>query len=285
MGSTNNLDAGADSHGEGAEDEPEPEDPEVSDELALQRLHGEVDACLMSLGNWEAESLERREALKRELEAKYGFSYDEALESVGPNGEGFVHQRDEGFDSQDEGDATDGGCGPSARLAAFAPRERPMLSVAAPPVGQAADVMLSSSMQRVDEARLATLRAEVEELRRRSAEADAWHAADAQAAEADDLIGTVSGLAEWCAELDHVLDSPQLPKQTWDENRSELKVLEETEQALQSARDQAGRLEGALGDAYAQMEAEIGDLEKLLADCDAARAKIQAPTEMTSPII
>merc|ERR1711971_19916 len=132
--------------------------------------------------------------------------------------------------------------------------------------------MLSSSMQRVDEARLATLRAEVEELRRRSAEADAWHLADAQAAEADDdLVGAVSGLAAWCAEVDQALDFPQLPTETWDENRNELKVLDETEHALQDARHQAGQLEGALGDAYSRMEAEIGDLEKLLADCDAAR--------------
>lgn len=256
----------------GAEDEPEPEEAEVSD-LAL--LHGEVDACLMSLGNWEAESRQRREELKMELEAKYGFSYEEALESVSPSGEGHLHRRlDEGLASEDEGDEE-----LSARRAVFAPRGRPMFGSAAPPVDGAADAMLSNSMQRADEGRLAMLRAEVEELRRRSAEADVSHFTDAQAGEAnDEMIGTANGLAAWCAELDQVLDSPGLPTQPWDENTSELQVLEEYEQTLQSARSQADRMEGALGDAYARMEAEIGDLEKLLADCDAARAKIhQAP--------
>jgi DNA repair exonuclease SbcCD ATPase subunit len=264
-------------HDEGAEDEPEPEEEEVPGELAL--LHGEVDACLMSLGNWEVESQQRREELKRELEAKYGFSYDEALESVSTSGEGLSQRRHDELTHEDEGvpDSSD------ERFAVFAPRERPMFNMAAHLADSAPDAILTTAMQRVDDGRLETLRAEVDELRRRSAEADALHAADSEAAGTnDDLVGTASGLAAWCEELDQVLDAPELR----DETRRELQVLEETEKALQSARSQAGHLEGALGDAYARMEAEIGDLEKLLADCDAARGKIrQAPAEMAPNIV
>lgn len=263
----------------GTEDEPEPEEQEVPTELALRQLHGEVDACLQSLGSWEAESRRRREELKRELEAKYGFSYDEALASLGG---------DEGLLSHNEGVASDDDF---QLISAFSPQDRvpATFSVATlPEVGAArADSSMSNSMQDIEERRLAMLRAEVEDLKRRSAEADALYLADAQAAEVDDddLSGAAHGLAAWCAELDDVLDFERLPDalQQVPSEANELQIIEETEQALERARNRAGRLEDSLGDAYARMEAEIGDLEKLLADCDLARASMtRSPTETAS---
>jgi hypothetical protein len=141
-------------------------------------------------------------------------------------------------------------------------------------------------LRRADEARIARLREEVEELKQQGVEMEARSAEDTGAG-----AGLSGGLRDWCAEVDAALGLP--PQQDLvdpsglDEDiigggrrllSQELGPLasapgQEFESQFVDAWAEGERLECALGAARGRVDLELGELERLLAECDDLQAK------------
>jgi len=119
-----------------------------------------------------------------------------------------------------------------------------------------------------EQARLAALRAEVEALRCREAEMESRLHGDAGiAAQAlDTSMPDGLGLSEWCSEVDAVLAL----------DPSSTDGFGALENELQQVSKHVGVTQGAMQSAGCRIEAELGELERMLADCDAQVARVRA---------
>lgn len=171
----------------GNEEENEGADAEKEEKLSqeVQNLHQEMESFLGSLDNWEEDSRKHREEMKRKLAEQYGFSYEEALgswqgapeawgESELPKSPAGSTQPLMDFDRQEEPEhpveeapiTVPGSRLGEAELGApgrFGGGSRVSASVREPLPGE----MGSLAALRADEERLAKLRQELEELKKR----------------------------------------------------------------------------------------------------------------------
>lgn len=269
--------------GEGAEEDTAGGVMRQEREVARQvaELCGDLDACLASMGAWEEEGRQRREVLKRELEAQYGFTYEEAVEAktVYDSRQENADESPLGSEAAEEDDNEEN----RGQVAPYSTSPPPFLAcglLAAPsaipyaapfaiaPLGGVDEARLLA-----DEARLARLREEVEELRQQSLQAETARISfEAQAFPPD------ADLSAWCLEVDKALVAAPLPPSLGAASPglglAECEGLEEIEEALASARAHAGRMESDLSVAHARIESELSDLDRLLSECDAIHAKM-----------
>lgn len=257
-----------------------PEDHEAAVELARQAqelsdLSAEVDACLASLEDWREEQAQQKEALRKELEEHFGDVPDADATSEG----------EEDAVSEDVTEAPSAappreGAGGGAGLWAVKG-----CRVSEPGPGGSSLCELEE-LRRADEARIARLREEVEELKQQGVEMEARsRLAEAEALEAGAEgtgagTGLSGGLRDWCAEVDAALGLP--PQQDLvdtsglDEDiiAGERRLLaQEFESQLVDVWAEGERLECALGAARGRVDLELGELERLLAECDDLQAK------------
>lgn len=246
---------------------------EVSRQVA--ELCGEVDACLESMANWEEESRQRREALKRELEAQYGFSYEEAsLDGPRVEAESGLEEEEEENEEMNVSAYIRG-----AEPLVASMLEVPMAQRAVPAAHYRAFDGQDEAMRLADEARIERLRNEVEKLRRRGAQVEAVQ----EEVSGVDLDG--SCMREWCAEVDAALGMPMddsLDMSYYGGPGGMEGGLELIDNRLASAMEHGSDIEGALNVANLRIEAELGDLDRLLSECDAIQAKMDQATVQAS---
>jgi len=263
--------------GDDASYEPNEVEQEAEAEVSRQvaELCGEVDACLESMANWEEESRQRREALKRELEAQYGFSYEDSMLD-GPRVEA-----ESGLEEDEEENE-------EMNVSAYIRGAEPLVaSMMDPPMAQRAVPAAhyraldgqDEAMRLADEARIERLRAEVEKLRRRGAQGEAAQ---------EEVSGTdldSSCMREWCAEVDAALGMPMddsLDMSYYGGPGDMESGMEIIDNRLASAMEHGRDIEGALNVANMRIEAELGDLDRLLSECDAIQAKMDQATLQAS---
>eukprot|EP00933_Yihiella_yeosuensis_P053829 TRINITY_DN5211_c1_g1_i2.p1 TRINITY_DN5211_c1_g1~~TRINITY_DN5211_c1_g1_i2.p1 ORF type:complete len:284 (+),score=63.31 TRINITY_DN5211_c1_g1_i2:185-1036(+) len=222
----------------------------------LNDLCGEMDDCLESLERWKAQRKMDNEAMEKELK-----SLRREAELFEASEQDCKRTLEEVSKIEDEEEYP---CEPIEEHIS-APSRKP---ISASDNDDAASRALASirmeAQAREDAARIAQLRAEVDHLRQKAA------AAEADESEMD--FGTsmdinvsglpdVSGLSEWCAEVDVAA----------------LRLLapDELEEHLLKARHRVGSLETDLDSAKCRVDAELGELEQMLAECDAMRAQIR----------
>jgi hypothetical protein len=105
-----------------------------------------------------------------------------------------------------------------------------------------------------EEQRIERLRAEVEELRKGLAASEfVFDAHD------DPPLGVELGVAAWCHEVDVALEDPAF----------ETSGLGDLEGRLLATKIQVGKMEDALSAAHGQVNAELAELDQLLAECSA----------------
>eukprot|EP00930_Biecheleria_cincta_P053337 TRINITY_DN3876_c0_g1_i1.p1 TRINITY_DN3876_c0_g1~~TRINITY_DN3876_c0_g1_i1.p1 ORF type:complete len:294 (+),score=81.23 TRINITY_DN3876_c0_g1_i1:68-883(+) len=236
---------------EGAEEEAEEEEAaEVAKEI--RALHDEMDDCLASLDQWRAERKQESEAMLRDMEALCNAQSNE-LEVAEEE-----TKNDDALSSGAE-DAEPVEKPVAVRKCVAAGAERP---------AQMSFAVQSLEVPEQEQARLAALRAEVEALRSREAEMERRLHGDAGiAAEAlDSSLPDGLGLSEWCSEVDAVLALDPLSTDGFGALENELKTVAE----------HVGATKGSLESAGCRIEAELGELERMLAECDAQMARARA---------
>eukprot|EP00931_Biecheleriopsis_adriatica_P105561 TRINITY_DN8012_c0_g1_i1.p1 TRINITY_DN8012_c0_g1~~TRINITY_DN8012_c0_g1_i1.p1 ORF type:complete len:266 (+),score=107.09 TRINITY_DN8012_c0_g1_i1:43-840(+) len=235
---------------ESLEPQPQERDEEVAQEI--RALHEEMDDCLASLAQWRQEREREREVMEREFEAKCAAQLREL------QAERF-EEDDQATRLEEEDEAHSSGA-EDAEPMELAEAKRPapaacpaMPSTIAPPQATEAD------------SRLASLRAEVEALRRKEAEVERRFMADA--ANSEEVLEASPpgglGLTQWCAEVDAALG----------QDAGSSGALEEQ---MLKARERVGATEGALELAGNRLEGELSELERMLADCSALQARARA---------
>jgi hypothetical protein len=235
----------------------EAEEPQLSAEAqrALSKLNTDMDSCLASLEDWKEESRLRRIKLERELEAEFGFS------SAAPEMD--ESQREEP-DSESE-DVT--GVDMSRYLGGAGRRQHGQRQPLSPLKDSQANMagVSSSKSKAKDDARLADqeridkLRAEVEAMRQQ----EAYNMSSAEFASydpSDEIGGAIpdaSKLNDWCDEVDAALEDPSFGTGFG---------------SAMAGAAQAGLDDMQLGMQAAQsrVEADILEMEKLMAECNAA---------------
>jgi hypothetical protein len=263
---------------------------QTEEEQQLAELCGEMDACLASLNGWEAQRERDREALKKQLEAQYGFSYEDAVldtaEDAGKNGEDEYLQADRETlaDSDDCEAALESEPIPSSGSLARggAGRDLPTTVVEQPaPFNRMVDAMDAELDANV---RLNKLRAEVEELRKNAlaeATSSPWDD-DVSALDVSALDGLAaldstslgpdnsaldSSAAQWCRDVEAVLGSGGGDSG----GDFDLAALDAK---MAMALNQGGEINLAMENANARIDAELADLDKMMAECDAVHAKL-----------
>lgn len=234
----------------------------------IAELSREMDACLSSLEGWEGESERRREALKRELESAYGFSYqDTTSEVLGTLGHATV---DLEVEDMPVDEASGRMHAASARLASQNPDrfepDRGFLLRESPEV------------VRAEEERIGRLRREVEEMRRQ-----ACGDTGSPAMETPDVLqasyAATAGLSAWCAEVDAALAGEDLPVSGFPVGGSPTmgaRGLRTIEGQLADAMKEVAGMEERLDQAQSQVNAELGDLDRLLAECNQVMGKVSS---------
>mmetsp|Transcript_37617 Transcript_37617/g.95298 ORF Transcript_37617/g.95298 Transcript_37617/m.95298 type:complete len:325 (-) Transcript_37617:58-1032(-) len=259
--------------------------PEVSPRSRdIAELCGEMDSCLASLGHWEEESRLRVLALRKDLEAQYGFAFDENAarfpaweaqdciasdpEDDNLNGSYMrllekeelvieAHRRAIAAQASD----LEKRPGSAGSLMATSP-----LKASTPRISRA----LHDPQRQNDEDRIAKLRAEVDILRQREAEMQQeimqqW--LEIEGAEGSPERSDTSAL---CCEADYLLrDGSPAPAMTTLEVMAAIDAEEQEEFArmearLASAQAGLGAMEAALDSARSEMDSELSELERLL---------------------
>lgn len=252
----------------------------------IEDLNTEMDACIASIGRWEEESRQRREALERELERCYATGRDSLVAEVAAPGEDSDVQ-DPSYDTgrlrRDELELELEACygaDSAASLAANAaalPGEAsrpPSAPVCSPLAGVSAQhraspstalasaehkLMAAAQTVAEDEARIEKLRAEVEHLRCcQQGRISAGSTADVELPLGPD---------------GHIFMEDSLGQMPFDGDVDD--EINELEGRLQDAKSYLGHFEEAIGDSQFTVDAEINELEKLLNECDAARAQMR----------
>eukprot|EP00440_Ansanella_granifera_P056256 gb/GFBE01060973.1/.p1 GENE.gb/GFBE01060973.1/~~gb/GFBE01060973.1/.p1 ORF type:complete len:268 (+),score=76.17 gb/GFBE01060973.1/:1-804(+) len=232
----------------------EPKEDEEDEQVAqeLRALHEEMDDCLSGLAQWRQDRERENQAIERELEAKYARQLKD-------------------FQNMDEApDQAAESSGAEDAEPVEAPAARPR-AVAAAVVSEVPRSMVAglSSIPAAEssteaDARLAGLRAEVEALRRREAEVEKRFQNDAVVANSALDTSTNLGLTQWCLEVDAAVGSNAGAES------------DDLEGQLLKARGLVGKTEGALESAGCRLEAELSELERMLSECDALKARARA---------
>jgi len=248
----------------------------------IAELCGEMDSCLASLSKWEEDSRCRVEALRKGLEAEYGFGFEDKVR--------FPAWELRDIDSEDAPDE------PLERSAPGLLDQEELVGEAycralalgtSSPEPRTEDLRREAStdpLRRADEERIAKLRAEVENLRQKEAEMQQeifqqWLDAEAlegsgsaaAAAAAMPVGANSSNISFLCREADQILgetgggDSPARAKLAA-EDEEECAEMEEIEARLAAVQDGITHMEGNLDSARSMVDSELSELEKLLAD-------------------
>lgn len=233
----------------------------------VKDLHNEMDDCLASLDVWARERKIQSDALQKELEAQYGFSYQEAMAfeagDIGIHGDG-LGDTDEAAELNPYDSRI-----PHAPFVGIADRSRTSgVTVEA----SSSALVVDDATRQTDEIRIAKLRAEVEELRHRgdAVEATVPEPEGSPRLHPGELSG-VSGLTDWCAEVDAALGLPPSPLAN---NVAGGDGLDAIESKLADAKMRGTEMDGELCSAKARIDAELNDLETLLSECTAIQEKL-----------
>mmetsp|Transcript_89320 Transcript_89320/g.255812 ORF Transcript_89320/g.255812 Transcript_89320/m.255812 type:complete len:326 (-) Transcript_89320:64-1041(-) len=263
-----------------------PGGPEVSPRSRdIAELCGEMDSCLASLGQWEEESRLRVLALRKDLEAQYGFAFDEnaarfpaweAQDCIAsdPEDENLngsyrrllekeelvieAHRRAIAAQARDLEERP----GSAGSLMATSP-----LKASTPRISR----ILHDPQRQNDEDRISKLKAEVDILRQR--EAEMQQEIMQQWLEIEGAEGSPersSDLSALCCEADCLLrDGSPAPAMTTLEVMAAIDAEEQEEFArmearLASAQAGLGAMEAALDSARSEMDSELSELERLL---------------------
>eukprot|EP00929_Paragymnodinium_shiwhaense_P038078 TRINITY_DN20185_c0_g1_i1.p1 TRINITY_DN20185_c0_g1~~TRINITY_DN20185_c0_g1_i1.p1 ORF type:complete len:338 (-),score=120.24 TRINITY_DN20185_c0_g1_i1:169-1182(-) len=262
----------------------------------LAELCGEMDSALASLGDWELRHEKGIEALKKQLEAQYGFSYEEALATAPPPSssaslslQALLSPSVEASDDV-ESDGPDMCAqlideGPKIGEAARALQdaEKVRAKASRPPMklatsgGHTESTRLpqpaNGSVEQLleDEARLSALRAEVEMLRQKelaAARACAPGENTPLTEGALDELG-IDGLSQWVTDVDAVLGQCDL-----DINPVDAAELATLDARLVDAHKHAHLMQHAMDDVKARLDDELNDLDAMMAECNAMQAKM-----------
>lgn len=234
--------------GRGQSDEEPEQQLSAEDQQQLAELHDEVDGCLASLGNWEEESRLHREKLEKELEAQYGFSCKDELQSG--------QKAADSDDSEKDEDMSRYLGGANRRQH----RHQTPFEARSPALDTQASVTVAGAKnggreaaRGADAERLEKLRAEVEGMRQREAAGlgpyDAMPSDDLDAS----LSGTM-GFSGLCTEIDAM-------------SLSDTNVEEHS--TIDDARSGLDKMDNALIGARSRLDNDILEMEKLLAECSA----------------
>jgi len=232
----------------------------------IEDLNTEMDACIASIGRWEEESRQRREALERELERCYAGGHASLrAEAHGPSEEGGEYRQDDlDLELQAFNALVRSSASRSASPQPLEGRGLNRLEDLELDLEASAEHMLTEAAKQAaeDEERIARLRAEVGELRSRR-----FPSADTLAE--PDLSPSGPSAALRVRSLEDSLRSKHFDVDV------DAGAMHELEGRLQDARKYLGTLEDAVEEANLSVEDEINELEQLLNECDAARAQIQ----------
>jgi len=236
--------------GRGQSEEEEPEQQlSAEDQQQLAELHDEVDGCLASLGNWEEESRLRREKLEKEMEAQYGFSCTDEMQSAQKEVDSDDSEKDE-----DMSRYLGGANRRQHRHQAVATPARAM-DTQAPVHGASAKSQGREAARSADAERLEKLRAEVEDMRKREAAGLGPY----DAMPSDDLEVSMSGtmgFSGMCTEIDAM-------------GNSFSNTSAEEHSTIDDARSGLDKMDEKLSGARSRLDNDILEMEKLLAECSA----------------
>lgn len=234
-----------------SEEEPE-QQLSAEDQQQLAELHDEVDGCLASLGNWEEESRLRREKLEKELEAQYGFSCKDDMQSSPKAVDSDDSEKDE-----DMSRYLGGANRRQHRHQAPLEVRSPALDTQAPVHGASVKSQGREAARSADAERLEKLRAEVESMRQREASGlgpyDAMPSDDLEVS----LSGTM-GFSGLCTEIDAMMVGNSLSNTSAEEQST-----------IDDARSGLDKMDNALSGARSRLDNDILEMEKLLAECSA----------------
>jgi len=237
----------------------EAEEPQLSpeDQQALSELHTDMDSCLASLEDWKEESRLRRIKLERELEAEFGFS------NASPDMD--ESQGEEPDSESEDVTAVDmsrylGGAGrrQHGQRQPLSPLKDSQANMAGISSGKA-KAKAKDDARLADQERIDKLRAEVEAMRQQ----DAYNMSSAEFASydpSDDLGGAMpdaSKLNDWCDEVDAALEDPSFGTGFGTAMAG-------------SAQEGLNDMQLGMQAAQSRVEADILEMEKLMAECNAA---------------
>lgn len=224
----------------------------------IEELNTEMDACIASIGRWEEESRQRREALERELERCYASGRESLVAEVEGLSEDLhedlCHLQREELERELEVSR------PASPARPVLPDGSDRRATPGTPLASAEQMLEAAAREAAeDEARIAQLQAEVEQLRCcQQARFSSQSTADADLSPAG-------------------LGGPNPFRQLEDDLPSDMDMdseINELEGRLQDARNYIGHVEEAIGETNFSVDAEINELEQLLNECDAARAQM-----------
>jgi hypothetical protein len=245
----------------------------------IEELAKEMEDCLGSMDNWEDEKLRNRNELLRELEAQYGFAvgnvdlpvdevqYDSCRDST--------DIRSDEVEERWRREASCGGPTPLRHLQGQATSEA---------LARLHEV--EATERRLDEERIAQLRAEVEDLRLKSEgphESVSGFIGRAGGTPHPGLVldATLSGLdctlglQSWREDVDAVLGPSFEDELRYDSSEPDSPCgLARIEGRLVGVRQHARMLEEAVGSAHAYAEDELGQLDQLLSECEELHAHL-----------
>lgn len=216
---------------------------ELEQEVARQikDLAGEMDDCLASLEQWKAQRRRENEAMDKELEALHRETL--LLEASTAEDEDRLFSQEE--------DEEQYPCEPIEDV-------KPVKHQTLPVDSSRHFSPLDLEMARADEERIANLRAEVERLRLQAAASEC----EVRGTFDEEMeLPDTSTLSQWCSEVDNALNGES--------------TVAELEDEMFKAYGRVGDLEGGLEAARARVDAELRELEEMLAECDVMKAKIQ----------
>jgi len=245
----------------------------ADDQQQLAALHDEVDGCLASLERWQEERRARTEQLEKELEAQYGFScqldgennlldfQDYAAETdfsrQADNSDLSIHND---VDSNEPVDMSRylGGAVRRPQHGRCDQLEMPPLRMQADPaVSCVPNAKDKDAIRLADSERLEQLRAEVESMRHREASGlgpwDDMHLDDPE----DATVPGMSALTNWCDEVDSVLEDVPFNEHLG---------------GLAGMQERLHEMDAALSAAHTDVDADLNEMEKLLAECNEAIA-------------
>lgn len=256
----------------------EEEEPQLSpeDQQALAELHTEVDGCLAGLEDFKEESRLRRLKLEKELEAEFGFSCHLELEaerlqmnSLGMSGldEGDLKAEesdddDHGLEAKPEGEDMSRYLGGAARRQHGQRQPLSPLNDSQAYTSTAGSSSVKAGVRdeavHADQERIDKLRAEVEALRQQDAMASMSYDRMGSSDMGDTMPDGSLGLNDWCAEVDAVLEDPSFGTGVTD-----MGGYTRTQEGL-------SQMNVGIEAAQNRVEADILEMEKLMAECNAA---------------
>lgn len=264
----------------------------------IAELAQEMDDCLGNFGEqWEEEKQKHREALLAALEVQYRSTSKDAHDGVLDN-----------IEATESVEATDGGGSDLMGHILSAPGfSSPSPVETASAVSRvslgAADEVLArlredeEASQRTDEARIAQLRAEVEELKRRAESAESADYPESMSPQGDSAFGLAGrgvgtphpglvldaslsglddklGLSAWRAEVDAVLAGDHSFEDELTADPGSPGGIANLEGRLAGARERVRQLEDAVESAKVCAEGELGELDQLLSECEELHAQL-----------